>query len=75
MSHSDTTSDSDSAPSLATSALRTVTPGTRGHPNAGMDAFGWGVFLGLVVLFVPLLPFLAIVWVVTKLAGWLDPRT
>lgn len=62
-------------PSLPERVLRTVTPGTRGHPDSGMDAFGWGILLGLLVLLVPLLPFVAIVWLFSRLAERLDPRT
>ena len=61
-------------PSLPARVIRTVTPGTRPHPNAGMDAFGWGILLGLLVLMVPLLPFVALVWLFSRLAERLDPR-
>jgi hypothetical protein len=61
--------------SAARQVLRTVTPGPRGHRDTGMDAVGWAVFLGLVVLLVPLLPVLALVWVLTKVLDWLDPPT
>ena len=53
-------------PSLPKKALRTVTPGTRGHKNTGMDVIGWSVFVGMLVLLVPLLPFILIVWLITK---------
>jgi len=33
-----------------------------------MDIIGWSLFLGLVVLLVPLLPFIVIVWLISKLA-------
>jgi len=32
-----------------------------------MDVVGWGYFLGLLVLLVPLLPFLVIVWAVSNI--------
>lgn len=55
-------------PSALREAIRTVTPATGGRPNVEMDLIGWSVFLGLVVLLVPLLPFIAIVWLISKLA-------
>lgn len=48
-------------------AYRTVTPSYRGHEDAAMDSIGWVIFFGMVVLLVPLLPFLLILWVGTKL--------
>lgn len=44
--------------------LRTVTPPY--IPRPGGDIGGWTMFLGLLVLLVPLLPFIAIVWVLSK---------
>lgn len=51
---------------LLTRAYRTVTPEYVGRDDVEMDVIGWGIFLGLVVLLVPLLPFLVILWVVGK---------
>ena len=50
----------------AKKALRTVTPGSTTHPNAEMDFIGWAIFLGLLVLVLPLLPFVAAIWLVSK---------
>ncbi|WP_254542882.1 DUF7535 family protein [Halomarina pelagica] len=47
--------------------MRTVTPEYFGRPDAEMSAIGWALFLGMVILLVPLLPFIAIVWAVSKL--------
>lgn len=47
-------------------AIRTVTPGYRSHEDTEMDVIGWSIFLGLVVLLIPLLPFLLIVWAISK---------
>jgi len=44
----------------------TVTPPYRGRPDAETDGTGPGYALGLVVLLVPMLPFLLIVWLVSK---------
>ncbi|MFC6837027.1 DUF7535 family protein [Halomarina ordinaria] len=52
---------------LATRAIDTVTPGYFGRRDVEMDAIGWALFLGLVILLVPLLPFLVIVWAISKL--------
>ncbi|SIR58440.1 hypothetical protein SAMN05421858_2958 [Haladaptatus litoreus] len=48
-------------------AFRTVTPPYHGHPDSEMNAIGIAIFLGLLVLMVPLLPFLVIVWAISKL--------
>jgi hypothetical protein len=60
-------SESDD-PSALREAIRTVTPATGARPDAEMDVVGWGLFLGLVILIVPLLPFIVIVWLISKLA-------
>ncbi|WP_254536724.1 DUF7535 family protein [Halomarina litorea] len=64
----------DDDPTLARKALRTVTPEYFGREDREMDAIGWGLFLGLVVLLVPLLPFIVIVWAVSKVAEWVARR-
>jgi hypothetical protein len=40
-----------------------------------MDVFGWGMFLGLLVLLVPLLPFIIIVWAISKVTDMLTPSS
>ncbi|WP_227375189.1 DUF7535 family protein [Haladaptatus halobius] len=60
-------SQGDSGAEPVRKALRTVTPPFRGHPDNEMNAIGIALFLGLVVLLLPLLPFLAIVWLISKL--------
>jgi hypothetical protein len=54
--------------------LRTVTPSYLGRPDREMDVFGWGMFLTLAIILVPLLPFLVIGWVISKLLDIVDPR-
>jgi len=44
-----------------------VTPPYQGRPNDAMTTFGFGYFLVLVVVLVPLLPYLVIVWALGKL--------
>jgi hypothetical protein len=53
-------------PSTTKKAYRTVTPPYFGRPDAEMTVIGIAYFLGLVVLLVPLLPFLAIIWLASK---------
>lgn len=60
-------SDSDSDdPALPKKVLRTVTPSWAGRPDREMDIIGWSYFLGLLILLVPLLPFIVILWALTK---------
>lgn len=47
--------------------LRTVTPEYFGRSDREMDAIGWLVFLGILVLLIPLLPYLALIWLIGKL--------
>ena len=54
-------------PGMLKKVYRTVTPGYGGRGDAEMNTIGWAIFLGLVILLVPLLPFLVVVWVVNKL--------
>jgi hypothetical protein len=56
-------------------ALRSVTPGSRSRPNKGMDVIGWGMLAGLLVLLVPLLPFIIIVWGISKVTEMLTPSS
>lgn len=54
--------------------LRTVTPEYFGRPDREMDAIGWLIFLGLLVLIVPLLPYLALIWAIGKLTDQFTGR-
>jgi hypothetical protein len=56
-------------------ALRSVTLGSRSRHNEGMDVFGWGMLAGLLVLLVPLLPFIVIVWGISKATEMLTPSS
>lgn len=47
--------------------LRTVTDGYFGAPNVQMDVIGWVIFLALMVVLLPLLPFVALFWLVSKI--------
>ena len=63
----------ESSDSILPEPLRTVTPLSGTRPNQGMDVIGWGIFLGLVILLLPLLPFLVLVWLISKVAEAVAP--
>ncbi len=67
-------SEEESAEHPVTKVLRTVTPPYYGHSDREMNTIGFGIFLGLLVLLIPLLPFLIIVWVISKLTGEVTTR-
>ncbi|MFQ3293539.1 MAG: hypothetical protein ACI9PP_000825 [Halobacteriales archaeon] len=61
--------DSDSAAEEDTTlvdAIRTVTPPTPNRSNLQMNTFGWGLVFGMVILLIPLLPFVVIIWGISK---------
>lgn len=64
--------DDDSA--LLPEPLRTVTPSPRGRRDTGMDLIGWGIFLGILILFLPLLPVIAVLWLFSKLLERIGER-
>jgi len=55
--------------------LRTVTPSWLGGPNIEMDIFGWLIFLILLVVLLPVLPFVALLWLVSKTIDFLQRQT
>ena len=61
----------EAVPEPVKEIVRTVTPSYRGRPDAEMTTIGVAYFLGLVVLLIPLLPFIVVVWVVSKITGFL----
>ncbi|UPW01839.1 hypothetical protein M0R88_07020 [Halorussus gelatinilyticus] len=68
---SDETADGGAMPAPVKKIARTVTPPYRGRPDAEMTTIGIAYGLGLVVLLIPLLPFIVVVWVVSKITGFL----
>jgi hypothetical protein len=44
----------------------TVSPSYASRPDAEMDSIGWAMFLMMLALFVPLLPLVVVVWLVSK---------
>ncbi|MFC7075307.1 DUF7535 family protein [Haloarcula halophila] len=69
----DASTDAEATESILPAPIRSVTPLTGTHHDWEMDVFGWGMFLGLAVLLVPLLPFLVIVWLISKVTEALTP--
>ena len=61
-------------PSVPRKVLRTVTPPFRGRPDREMTLVGTAYFLGLLILLVPLLPFIVIVWLISKLIDAIGAR-
>ena len=55
--------------------LRTVTPSYLGRPDLEMDVVGWGMFLILLVIVLPLLPFFVLFWLVSKTIEFLRRQT
>ena len=69
-------SDAESAADESTTAkavYRTLGEPFRARADAEMDAIGWTIFLGMLILLVPLLPFIVLVWLITKLLDAITP--
>jgi hypothetical protein len=62
--------DESAVPEPAKKAVRSVTPPYRGRPDAEMTAIGIAYFLGLVIILIPFLPFIAVVWLLSKITGY-----
>lgn len=45
----------------------TVTPPYISRPNTEMNALGWSLLIGLVVILLPFLPLILVVWGISKL--------
>ncbi|WP_251341265.1 DUF7535 family protein [Haloplanus halophilus] len=60
--------EGDGTPALdpARTAYRTLGKPFRSRPDAEMDVIGWSVFLGVLILLLPLLPLLILVWLLTR---------
>lgn len=68
-------SDAESAADESTlePVYRTLGKPFRARPDAEMDAIGWAMFLGMLILFVPLLPFIVLIWLITKVLDAVAP--
>ncbi|MFC7132228.1 MULTISPECIES: DUF7535 family protein [Salinibaculum] len=53
---------------------RTVTPPYRGRSNQQMNLVGYLIIGGMLILFVPLAPFIIAWWLVAKLLGAIRQR-
>ncbi|ACV47108.1 MULTISPECIES: DUF7535 family protein [Halomicrobium] len=51
------------------SGLRTVTPLANESDDSQMNAIGWLIFAGMLVVMLPVLPILALIWLVDKLTN------
>jgi hypothetical protein len=51
------------------SLLRTVTPASDESDNSQMNAIGWLVFAGMLIIMLPVLPILALIWLYGKLTS------
>lgn len=69
MSDADTAADEPTVDPV----YRTLGKPFRARADAEMDAVGWTIFLGMVILFIPLLPFIVLVWLITKLLDAVAP--
>jgi len=66
-------SDAEADESTLEPVYRTLGKPFRARADAEMDAIGWAMFLGMVILFVPLLPFIVLIWVVVKVLDAVTP--
>ena len=67
---SDADETEESGPTVV---YRTLGEPFRSRPDTEMDVIGWSLFLGMLILLVPLLPFLLLVWVITKVLDAITP--
>jgi hypothetical protein len=63
---------SDSDDSGASDLPRSVTAASDTQPDTQMNAIGWLVFAGLLILLLPVLPLLVVVWLFDKLTDSLS---
>lgn len=71
---SEDSDDSEDSPPAPVRAYRTVTPPYRGHPNEEMHLIGLLYLAGLLVLLLPLAPFILLIWLLDKVRGKRRPR-
>ncbi|WP_135824997.1 DUF7535 family protein [Halorussus ruber] len=62
--------DESVIPEPAKKVVRSVTPAYRGRPDTEMTTIGIAYFLGLVIILIPLLPFIVVVWLISKITGY-----
>jgi len=74
MSDDESVADDEEETALAgllRAGYRTVTPGYGSRPNAEMNAVGWTYLVVVLLLFVPFLPLLVVVWLLSKVVAFL----
>jgi hypothetical protein len=60
-------SESEDAPdSISDHAYSTTSGLYEGHADAGMSVIGWLIALGVFLVALPLLPFIALAWLATR---------
>jgi hypothetical protein len=57
----------DGEPGGLRSVVDTVTPPYVSRPDTEMNALGWSLFVGILILLVPFLPLILAVWAISKL--------
>ena len=67
--------DADADESTLEPVYRTLGKPFRARADAEMDAIGWTMFLGMLILFVPLLPIIILIWAITKILDTVTPDT
>lgn len=66
---------SDATDQTARDRLDTVTPSYLGRPDLEMDVIGWAMFLILLVVVLPLIPFFLLFWLLSKTVEFLERQT
>lgn len=57
----------------AKAVYRTLGKPFRARGDAEMNAIGWTIFLGMAILLLPLLPFIVLIWLITKVLDAVAP--
>lgn len=67
-------SESDESPPPARRVVRTVTPPYRGRSDEEMNLIGYLIIGGLLVLLIPLGPFIIVAWLILRIRRDLRQR-
>lgn len=65
-------SSDDAATEEEESGIRTVTPLSSTHGNTEMDVIGWGIFIVLLVVALPVIPLFVLYWLLDRAFGSSD---
>jgi hypothetical protein len=66
--------DADEETGSIREVYRTLGEPFRSRPDAEMNAIGWALFVGLIALFLPFLPLVLLVWLLSKVVGAVAQR-